>query len=84
MSAATATRPVLRRTQDVIEDCEWMARWGESLTGAATRLGYRSRNVLERVLCRAGRPDLVAALKAAEVEAMRATAAANRRHLTTT
>lgn len=56
------------RTEAVVEDCEWMARWGETLTGAAERLGYRSRDVLDRVLQRAGRPDLIAALKAPESE----------------
>lgn len=49
-----------------MEDCEWMARWGETLTGAAHRLGYRSRDVLDRVLQRAHRPDLIAQLKARE------------------
>lgn len=56
------------RLEAVVEDCEWMARWGETLTGAAERLGYRSRDVLDRVLQRAGRPDLIAALKAPESE----------------
>jgi len=67
------------RTEAVVEDCEWMARWGESLTGAAGRLGYRSRDVLDRVLQRAGRADLVAALKARESDELYAAAMSNRR-----
>lgn len=67
------------RTEAVVEDCEWMARWGESLTGAARRLGYRDRKVLERTLWRAGRPDLTAVLKAAETDDLRAVHNAARR-----
>jgi len=63
---APITVRVQTRTQAVIEDCEWMARCGETLTGAATRCGYKDRDVLERVLQRAGRPDLVTTLKTAE------------------
>lgn len=59
-----------RRLPDVVEDCEWMARWGETLTGAAQRLGYATRGSLERTLLRANRPDLVAALKAPESDAL--------------
>jgi hypothetical protein len=67
------------RAEAVVEDCEWMARWGESLTGAARRLGYRDRKVLDRTLQRAGRYDLIAALKAAETDDLRAAHNAARR-----
>lgn len=63
MSASIGTR-----TAAVVEDCEFMADAGETLTGAARRLGYRDRSVLDRVLARAGRADLVARLKAPETE----------------
>lgn len=72
-------KPRQSRVQAVIEDCEWMARWGETLTGAAHRLGYANRHALERVLYRAGRQDLIAALKAPEAEALRAQATHSRR-----
>ncbi|MBO9556738.1 hypothetical protein [Cellulomonas sp.] len=67
------------RAEAVVEDCEWMARWGESLTGAARRLGYRDRKVLDRTLQRAGRYDLIAALKAVETDDLRAGHNADRR-----
>jgi hypothetical protein len=70
---------VLRRVVDVIEDCEFMADNRETLTGAAARLGYASRDSLERVLHRAGRYDLVTRLKAPETDALIAGYHAERR-----
>lgn len=52
----------------VVEDCEWMAQCGETLTRAAERLGYGSRDSLERTLGRAGRYDLVTKMKNREPE----------------
>lgn len=46
---------------DRIEDLEWMAAHGETLEGAAARLGMRAAS-LETWLTRAHRPDLLRAL----------------------
>ncbi|WP_263121151.1 hypothetical protein [Cellulomonas sp. RIT-PI-Y] len=62
------------RLAAVVEDCEFMAQHGETLTGAAHRLGYATRDSLERTLWRANRYDLVTRLKAPEVEEARAEA----------
>lgn len=48
----------------VLEDAEWLVDTGETLAGAAVRLGYRNEGALERALNRAGRHDLVRALRA--------------------
>jgi cytosine/adenosine deaminase-related metal-dependent hydrolase len=71
--------PPQTRTEAVIEDCEFMAATGESLSGAAERLGYRHRDVLERVLYRAERYDLVSRLRAAETDDLVAEHHAERR-----
>jgi hypothetical protein len=65
---AVITARVQTRAEAVVEDCEWMARFGETLTGAAIRLGHSSRKTLDRTLWRAGRPDLIARLKANEAD----------------
>lgn len=49
--------------EPLIEDVEWMDQHGESLDGAAHRLG-KTPNALERLLQRYGRHDLVARLRA--------------------
>ena len=46
----------------LVEDVDWLARTGETPERAAARLG-RTVGALERALLRAGRPDLVTALK---------------------
>jgi hypothetical protein len=53
---------MLRRRSDVIEDARELAAAGEILETAAARMGMRPET-LERTLCRAGRSDLVSALK---------------------
>jgi hypothetical protein len=50
------------------EDIEWMAETGESLEGAAARLGTTIKS-LEAVLRRRGRADLVHALRGMEMAA---------------
>jgi hypothetical protein len=57
---------VTARAAAVVEDAEFLASWGVGLTEAARRLGYRSPRVLERVLYRIGRYDVVARLRAFE------------------
>jgi hypothetical protein len=52
------------RALAVIEDVEWMARWGEGLEMAARRTTYANAACLERVLAKWGRQDLATALKA--------------------
>lgn len=52
-----------RRQADVVEDCEWMNRWGESLQGAARRLGYANEKSLRNTLQRAGQYELAASLQ---------------------
>lgn len=47
---------------DLVEDVEWMAATGECFWMAATRLQMRP-DTLERRLLRAGRYDLVTALR---------------------
>jgi hypothetical protein len=55
-------RRMLRRRCDVIEDAGELAAAGEILETAAARMRMRPAT-LERTLCRAGRADLVSALK---------------------
>lgn len=47
----------LRPSSIEVEDVEWMAQTGESLTGACRRLG-RSAGTLQKAMARAGRSDL--------------------------
>ena len=67
----------MRRRQNLIEDVEWMLLGGESLTGAARRQASvpgaigTSPTSLERILLKAGRPDLLARLRANEPRSMR-------------
>jgi transcriptional regulator with XRE-family HTH domain len=61
--AGHVPRPVESRRRDaVVAAAVDMARCGESLAGAAARIGMRESN-LERTLLRAGRPDVVRALR---------------------
>jgi hypothetical protein len=53
-----AARTSVRMTPALVEDVAWLAETGESLNGAARRLGYRDAGTLERALYRAGRTDL--------------------------
>lgn len=65
----THTRGIGPRTAAVIEDAGFLASpWGGScgLTHTAHRLGYTSPASLERALYRAGRYDLVVALRGNE------------------
>ena len=57
--ANTAARAARRAA--LIEDVTWMARTGETLQGAAARLGVHPAS-LARALARAGRADLTRAL----------------------
>lgn len=50
-----------------VEDLEWMDAHGESLSGAARRLGLTTAS-LERYLHRHRRHDLVARLRARDTE----------------
>lgn len=63
---AEAKRPrrTLRRTADVVEDCELLAETGGTWESALSRIGME-RDALERALYRAARGDLVTRLKAA-------------------
>ena len=51
------------RTAALVEDVEWLARWGGvSLEDVAPRVGYTAKS-LERALLRAGRRDLLARMR---------------------
>lgn len=71
MSAATVLlprRPALDRDA-LIEDVTWLVETREGWSQAVIRLGYTGRpESLERRLERAGRGDLIAALKAREAD----------------
>lgn len=49
-----------------LEDAEFMAANGETLTGALRRLGYRNRDSLHRLCSRAGRTDIYTTLAGRE------------------
>ena len=57
-----------------IAEVEHLAGWERDPQRLAARLGYRSWDSLERALYRAGRPDLVAAMKAGREVAWAVTA----------
>jgi hypothetical protein len=63
-SAAVEARRlrVAARMADLIEDLEWMAKTGEDWEGAAKRLELKPKT-LEDKCCKAGRFDLVTALR---------------------
>lgn len=46
-----------------VDEVEWLAAAGETLGGAAVRLGYKDAKVLERTLYRARRYDLVTRMR---------------------
>jgi hypothetical protein len=56
----------VRMTPALVEDVAWLAETGESLSGAAVRLGYTDARALERALYRAGRTDLFHTLRRRE------------------
>lgn len=66
MSTAAAKAATLYYSAARLEDAEWMAETGESLTGAARRLGYRNVDSFERFLRDRGRLDILKRLNAQE------------------
>ena len=63
-----ATAAWLARRDDLVEDAQWLVDTGECWSQAVIRLGYPGHpNSLERRLWRAGRPDLIAALRSREI-----------------
>lgn len=71
-TTTTAVRPnvatLLARRDALVEDAQWLVDTGECWSQAVVRLGYPGHPIsLERRLRRAGRPDIIAALRSREI-----------------